>query len=568
MALTPLAAGPIEQALASNMNLPCVLKGYLNEPHVLLTGGILMVSLVVAVVLAPLLLYLYRRRIIQLMGGVAPTKVSALGLVQPTLPDELESAGVTLVPGDGSSDSTESLENAGRRRARQLAHAVMKTVLLFAIITIATRLAMNLPAANPRLSAVLNAVVWSATFFVWVLLMLGMAWPIVLLGTADPRFARWLLFVTVPCFLLYLATGFGPLSWHELSQQVPDVVFILFMCIGLGSRHMRNVVPTLMLAVFTILLIRLELAFVWYGIDACSGHSPVLSGAVKVLVWLTIIPSIWCAYRMLGALASAYWSKRFSDAQLQMLLWFVLMALPLVTNVIFRSAGPNAPLILAGIPVAATAGAYYWLLHHLPAPHRPPVTLLLLRVFGQSRREERLLDRLAFHWRFVGPVCMIGGPDLAKAYVEPHEIAAFLSRRLSGGFIADAASLARRMREIDLEPDPDTRYRVNEFFCAGEIWIAAARHLMQRCDVVVIDLRQFHAGRLGTATELEMLSQLGALGKTIIIVGEATDMDAMREAIGAAHESPPLHVLKEADRFKPYEFFAKVVQVAERRVQC
>lgn len=565
MALTALAAGSIEQALASTMNLPCVLKAFLNKPHVLYSGFTLIFSLIVAVALAPLLLYLYRRRIIQLMGGVAQTKVSALGLVQPTLPEELESAGATLVPGDGSSDSTESLATAGRQRARQLAHAVMKTVLVFAIITIATRMAMKPPALDPRLWPVLRAVVWSVTFSVWVLLMLGMTWPIVLLGTADPRFVRWLLFVTVPCFLIYLAIR-GPFSWHELTQ-LPSEVFILFMCIGLGSRHMRNVVPTLMLAVLTILLIWLEVAAVWQSIDECSGHSPVLSGAVKVLAWLTIIASIWPAYRMLGALASAYWSKRFSDAQLQMLLWFVLMALPLVTNVIFRSAGPSAPLILAGIPVAATAGAYYGLLHHLPAPHRPPVTLLLLRVFGQSRREERLLDRLAFYWRFVGPVCMIGGPDLAKAYVEPHEVAAFLSRRLSGGFIADAASLARRMREIDLEPDPDTRYRVNEFFCAGEIWIAAARHLMQRCDVVVIDLRQFHAGRLGTATELEMLSQLGALGKTIIIVGEATDMGAMREAIGAAHESPPLNVLKEADKFKSYEFFAKVVQVAERRVQ-
>ena len=47
------------------------------------------------------------------------------------------------------------------------------------------------------------------------------------------------------------------------------------------------------------------------------------------------------------------------------------------------------------------------------------------------------------------------------------------------------------MREIDLEPDPDTRYRVNEFFCAGEIWVAAARHLMQRCDVVVIIFGSF-----------------------------------------------------------------------------
>ena len=83
------------------MNLPCLLKGYLNEPRVLHYGFILMYSLIVAVVLAPLLLYLYRRRIIQLMGGVAQTKVSALGLVQPTLPDELESAGVMLdVDGD------------------------------------------------------------------------------------------------------------------------------------------------------------------------------------------------------------------------------------------------------------------------------------------------------------------------------------------------------------------------------------------------------------------------------------------------------------------------------------
>ena len=549
------------------MNLPCLLKGYLNEPRVLHYGFILMYSLIVAVVLAPLLLYLYRRRIIQLMGGVAQTKVSALGLVQPTLPDELESAGVMLVRKDGSSESAESLETAGRQRAGQLTHAVMLTVLVFAITTPATRLAVKLPPADPHLSAVLHMVVWSGTFFVLVLLMLGMAWPIVLLGTANPRFARWFFFATVPCFLLYLALGFGG---DELSQQVPSAAFILLMCIGLGSRHMRNVVPTLMLAVFTILLIRLEVAYlVVYGIEPCWVHSPVLSGGlnvIKVLAWLTIIPSIWCAYRMLGALASAYSSKRLSDAQLQMLLWFVLLALPLVTNVIF--VGPSTPSILAGIPVAATAGAYSWLLHHLPAPHRPPVTLLLLRVFGQSRREERLLDRLAFHWRFVGPVCMIGGPDLAKAYVEPHEIAAFLSRRLSGGFIADAASLARRMREIDLEPDPDTRYRVNEFFCAGEIWIAAARHLMQCCDVVVIDLRQFRAGRLGTATELEMLSQLGALGKTIIIVGEATDMGAVKEAIGTAHESSPMHVLKDADMFKPHEFFAKVVQVAKRRVQA
>ena len=53
---------------------------------------------------------------------------------QSTVQDELESAGGALVPADGSSDSTESLETAGRQRASQLAHAVMKTVLVFAIL--------------------------------------------------------------------------------------------------------------------------------------------------------------------------------------------------------------------------------------------------------------------------------------------------------------------------------------------------------------------------------------------------------------------------------------------------
>ena len=98
------------------MNLPCVLKAFLNEPRVLHYGFILMISLILAVVLAPLLLYLYRRRIIQLMGGVVQTRASALGLVQPTLPDTLESAGATLVPADRPSDSTENLETAGARR--------------------------------------------------------------------------------------------------------------------------------------------------------------------------------------------------------------------------------------------------------------------------------------------------------------------------------------------------------------------------------------------------------------------------------------------------------------------
>jgi hypothetical protein len=554
------------------MNLPCVLKSYLLNPSVSrgsLYGASVVVFFVVAVVVAPMLLNRYRRQVVQLMSGVVQSGVSTPGMVQPTLPDELGTAEVALVPHPASSDPIEGLETAGRWRARQLAYTLIKTVLVFAAATVATRMAVDWQAGALSVKTGADPVGWGIWYLLWFLLMLGVFWPIVLLGTATPRFARWFFFVTIPCFLL----------WLDVSQRNADitflyrvllVVFILFMCIGMGHRHTRNIVPTMTLQLCMIGLIASEASNLAGAIFECLGrHLPSAKAMIFIVWWTNAMAGLWCANKMLATLASAYRRKRFSDAQLQMLLWFLLMAVLLLTN---AAGDPTAHpiLILGGIPVLATAVVYCWLLYRLPAPYRPPVILLLLRVFGKSRHEERLLDRLSLYWRFVGPVCMIAGPDLVKAGVEPHEIAAFLSHKLSGGFITDAASLARSIRDIDLEPDPDTRYRVNEFFCAGEIWVAAARYLIQCCDVVLIDLRQFHAGRLGMATELEMLSDLGVLGKTIAIVGEATDMDAMREAIGkpaAANEPPPVHVLKDVEKFKAYELFAKVVQVARRRAE-
>jgi len=36
-------------------------------------------------------------------------------------------------------------------------------------------------------------------------------------------------------------------------------------------------------------------------------------------------------------------------------------------------------------------------------PSKPARALLLLRVFARNRRGERLLDEVAFRWRFIGP---------------------------------------------------------------------------------------------------------------------------------------------------------------------
>jgi hypothetical protein len=552
------------------MNLPCVVKSYLNAPRLDTYSLLLMLSVIVAVVVAPLLLYLYRRRVIQLMGDVLQPGISASNPVELTVSDELGPSGIGAVPSGRSGDPTKNLETAGRLRRRQLTLALIKTVLVLAATMAATSLTLEWLTGGPiRVAAarwplwVTAAILFPLWFSITLLFCSCISWPIVLLGTATPRFGRWFVLITLPWFLLgaVIAT-----TSRGLNPRIRDTgLFILLLFVGVCIRQMRNAVPTLALALFILILPLVELSTFIGTIRSCSGD--LLSTPTRLLL---VLPAVclggWSAYRTLGTVATAYRNKRFSDAQLQMLLWFVLLVMPLVTNGAFRGvAGATASpfLTLAGVVVLVPAVfAYRWFLYGLPAPHTPPVTLLLLRVFGPSRDQERLLDRLASYWRFIGPICMIGGPDLAKAQVQPQKIAAFLSRKLRGTFINDAASLACCMKEVDLKPDPDTRYRVNEFFCTGEIWVAAARQLMRRCDVVLIDLRRFQRGRLGTTTELEMLSHLGALDKSIVIVGKSTDMDAMREAVGrgAAHQMPPLHVLKDVKTFRADEFFAKIVQ--------
>jgi hypothetical protein len=54
---------------------------------------------------------------------------------------------------------------------------------------------------------------------------------------------------------------------------------------------------------------------------------------------------------------------------------------------------------------------------------------------------QRLFDALDKHWRHVGSIQMIAGPDLATTTVEPHEFLDFLRGRLARRFI-DGTSFA------------------------------------------------------------------------------------------------------------------------------
>jgi hypothetical protein len=66
-----------------------------------------------------------------------------------------------------------------------------------------------------------------------------------------------------------------------------------------------------------------------------------------------------------------------------------------------------------------TTIGFRWLVRQNESPNSP--SLLLLRVFSLGKRSEQLFDAVSTHWRYLGKIHLIAGPDLATTTIEPHE---------------------------------------------------------------------------------------------------------------------------------------------------
>lgn len=160
--------------------------------------------------------------------------------------------------------------------------------------------------------------------------------------------------------------------------------------------------------------------------------------------------------------------------------------------------------------------------------------LLLLRVFGSKRRSEWLLKRLGYHWLYAGTIQLIAAPDLAAANLDLDELLDFARGRLKSRFVKDSEDCARRVESLDVHPDPDGRYRVNEFFCHDDVWRETVAALTARSDAVLMDLRGFTRKNLGCAYELHHLVDAVAVNRLVIVVNDATDHDFVRETFDDA----------------------------------
>ena len=171
---------------------------------------------------------------------------------------------------------------------------------------------------------------------------------------------------------------------------------------------------------------------------------------------------------------------------------------------------------------------------------RPGTRLLLLRVFALGRESQGLFAALDKHWRHVGSIQMIAGPDLATTTVEPHEFLDFLRGRLARRFIDSQEALEVRLAEMDLERDQDGRFRVNDFFCREEAWRMTLCRLVDRSEVVLMDLRRFSPRNAGCIFEINTLIGVMPADHVVFVIDNTTDESFFRQTIrNAWNQMPP-----------------------------
>lgn len=485
------------------------------------------VSLPITVVLSLLILHRYQRAVARSMQATAGGTPAPETDRRATLPAEPPPLALQMTDaGTSASVSAEASAWLARTRRSALqaaavyavagsAHAGIATVVLF--VTSGTEF---LPLR---------------TFFVWFIF----AWPLVPTVFFVAVGSRRLRGIGIAAYFL-VALAISPVSWGELAilwgtfMGVPTLLLI-----AVGHRRLRSVGPLVLVASFLI-LIGANFAFslgtnlaLLIGADFTLGTA---FGAGIIVAAIVVAAFIALAWRTLLWIAARHRQKHTSDLMLTLDAWWLLFTLWECLD-FFAAEGLAGAFVLVAFVVYKLVLALGF---RLIAPKAPPdaLRLVLLRVFGFRKRSERLLDELGHKWRYAGPVTLISAPDLATGYVEPHEFLDWLSGGLSRAFVKSETDLDARMARLDRAPDPDGRYRVNEFFCHADTWQPTMRRLAHDSDAILMDLRSFSRSNRGCTYELRVLLDSVPVERIVLMIDATTDQSCLEELLEDLWRTP------------------------------
>ena len=272
--------------------------------------------------------------------------------------------------------------------------------------------------------------------------------------------------------------------------------------------------------------------------DGSSASFIEVALGVSVLL-LMLAVAIWCGWRALMALSSRYAAKRFSDIQLALATFWVVLTMFLMASLAKDAAGfEPRPIRTEWIVLAVVITWLLWrwlqasALRAVIRTADPPMgPLLLLRVFKPSGRSQAFTDRFSAYWRFCCAGLDDRRTDLAGAYMEPDEFFKYLRGRLREHFIADPSEAAPRVATLDRLRDPDGRFRVTEVYCTADTWRPTVLEMVARAGVILLDLREYAGTRRGTRYELTEVLRRAPLQKVLVLVGSGDDVTGLRAEI-------------------------------------
>lgn len=321
-------------------------------------------------------------------------------------------------------------------------------------------------------------------------------------------------FLTLAASQLWLPALFILMTWPLKVRGVVPITFAALLIFGLapfiGARLIGAMASTV------------------------AGTPSNLKLGMNGMFVLMALPAGWLAWRRLYQMARGYEGKRFSDAQLLSRTWWLI----LVANVGLQTGtSTHEPWLLLGactVVALAFAPVNGMLLSRIrPTDGQPPArNLLLLRVFGYTSRTERLFDRIGARWRLLGPVTMIAAPDVVARTIDPSDYLRWLTGRADELFVTSRADLDAKLVTLDTVPDPDGRYRVNEFCCRDNTWQATVVELMRRADAVVMDVRGVTRERRGCEFELQQLAQRLPPQRLVLVADATTELAVLAAAFG------------------------------------
>ena len=280
-----------------------------------------------------------------------------------------------------------------------------------------------------------------------------------------------------------------------------------------------------------------------------------LGAGVQALPVLALLPPLLAGtlplHALSRAIAAAYRRGWLSDHSFSLAAGALLVLL-LTVGPGWEGSGPAGLLPLLAwlwVPLALALQG----VRRRQQPVAPGTPLLVLRLFRRPGPVGWLFDQVVQRWRFVGPVLLITASDLAGRTLDADELVQFLEGRLGERFIAATDPLPPPVAA----PDRDGRFRVQEFCCYDSSWQMVLEQLLQRSQVVLMDLRGFGPAHRGCLHELGRLGASAHLQRVVLLADANTNCAIAAEAFAAgsanvpAAQAPPLQWVEERRRRHP-----------------